>query len=442
MPKLIALLLFAAAPRIAVLPFSGPGANAARNQVVGALCESATCVPSAKVSSGPKPDWKKLKKEKVEYVVTGTVAKARNKKLSLELQVVKAPGKAKLKKSFPLDKKSKLSSVALDSASGAVLKTMGVSAAAKEPEPPPERPEPVKPVAVRPEPVAEQPEPPQPEAAPEKAADPWARSSTGSGSEVSSAVDEPYRPKRRDPLFVLQVGPDLFARRFGYSGVETRNLRSYSANLVVAPHFQAELYPLATLMRGLAAGFGIELGYSFGLGLQSRTCPPGGECGPSHPTSLTRLDAGAKLRAKLGEGGTAIVPGVGYRSANFVVGAAADGSTLDGLPSISYSALVLNLGLEVPAMDDKLVIVLRGAVMPVLSAGEITGPEYFPRGSALGFEVAAGVGYRITPAIEARVIGRLTSYGLTLRPEEGAERRATGASDLYFGGNLAVRYTY
>ena len=63
----------ALAQRIAIVPFTGPGANGARNQVVSALCDQAECVSEKKVSAGGKPDWKKAKKEKVKFIVTGKI---------------------------------------------------------------------------------------------------------------------------------------------------------------------------------------------------------------------------------------------------------------------------------------------------------------------------------------------------------------------------------
>ena len=67
LPCAIAVLLapHAFAQKIAIVTFTGPGANAVRNQVVSELCDRAVCVAQAKVSTGGKVDWKKVKKEKV-----------------------------------------------------------------------------------------------------------------------------------------------------------------------------------------------------------------------------------------------------------------------------------------------------------------------------------------------------------------------------------------
>ena len=52
-----------AKPRIAVLPFPGPQGGLSRGQLLEELCTPAECVPSAKVSTAARPDWRKAKKE-------------------------------------------------------------------------------------------------------------------------------------------------------------------------------------------------------------------------------------------------------------------------------------------------------------------------------------------------------------------------------------------
>src|ERR1700712_3832095 len=68
LPCLLALLAgqSAFAQRIAIAPFSGPGAGAVRDQLVSTLCDQAECVSEKKVTTAAgQADWKKAKKEKV-----------------------------------------------------------------------------------------------------------------------------------------------------------------------------------------------------------------------------------------------------------------------------------------------------------------------------------------------------------------------------------------
>ncbi|MBM4777919.1 MAG: hypothetical protein GQE15_09470 [Archangiaceae bacterium] len=99
MRALLWVALLAAAPafaqRIGVVPFSGPNAATVRNQLVTAICDTADCVNTGKVTTGNKPDWKKAKKEALQFFVTGTVAK-KGKASSLTLEVLSKPGPAKM----------------------------------------------------------------------------------------------------------------------------------------------------------------------------------------------------------------------------------------------------------------------------------------------------------------------------------------------------------
>ena len=111
LPCLLALLAApsAFAQRIAIVPFTGPGASGVRNQVVSALCDQAECVAEKKVTGATgKPDWKKAKKEKVKFLVVGKVT-SKGKKKSVELQVEAKAGAPKFKKSWPLDEGGELS---------------------------------------------------------------------------------------------------------------------------------------------------------------------------------------------------------------------------------------------------------------------------------------------------------------------------------------------
>ncbi len=445
MPRLIAIVLAAflgsahAASRVVVLPFAGPSAAVSHQQIAIAVCDAATCLPQAKAGKSPKPDWKKLKKEKVDYAVTGSVGKVK-KKLALDLSVWKGPGKPKLKKSFALDAKGRLSDTSLESATQVVLKALGVSAERKEPEPVAKAEPPPPDPAAAPEPPPEPtPARREPERAPEPARAEPTPGAEAPAAEVAQPAEEPRRSRRKDtPLFVLEAGPDLYTRKFEYTGLASKNLRTYSAPLIAAPRIHAELYPLAALTKGVAAGLGLDVGYAFAVGLQSQR-----QDSPKFPTKATRLDLGLKLRIRPVAGSEgAIVPAFGYRSASFAVSPAADGTVLDGLPGISYSALMVGLGGEVPVADNKLVVFARFAYLPVLSSGEIISATYFQKGSASGIEAALGAGFKVGSGVELRLTGQLTRYGLTFESQPTDSYLATGASDLNIGGNVSVRYTY
>ena len=48
------------------------------------------------------------------------------------------------------------------------------------------------------------------------------------------------------PMVVAQLSTDVLSRGFQYTGLESANLRSYNADVVVMPGIHAEFYPLAS----------------------------------------------------------------------------------------------------------------------------------------------------------------------------------------------------
>src|SRR5688572_19926229 len=95
-----------AAQRVSFPSFTGPKAAAVRKQIVSSACDTAECVPATKTTTSGKPDWKKAKRESVQFFVTGSVVK---KGKSLDLFVFSKAGAPKARKSFPLEKNGTLS---------------------------------------------------------------------------------------------------------------------------------------------------------------------------------------------------------------------------------------------------------------------------------------------------------------------------------------------
>src|SRR5580765_127415 len=87
------------AQKLAIADFKGPNADAVRRQLVNGLCDSMACVAEDKASKNGKPDWKKAKKNHVEFVITGLV-KGKGGKHTLELQLYQS-GKRVIDKDVP-----------------------------------------------------------------------------------------------------------------------------------------------------------------------------------------------------------------------------------------------------------------------------------------------------------------------------------------------------
>ncbi len=420
----------ALAQRVTLTPFTGPSANATRNQLVGAVCDTADCVAAAKTTTKNKPDWKKAKKERVQFFVTGAVAK-KGKNLSLDLQVLAKAGAPKARKSFPLEKNGTLAPKHLQGAMDLLVSAFGQ--ADSEASTPPVEPTKPPPPGPKPSPTTPRQSDPPPPATPLAARE---------DPTVDARNDQPPAPPAKRgaaPFLVIDVGADVLNRRLGYSQVATANLRSYDLALFAQPALGVQFYPLALMRDDLLAGLGVELGVAFAPWLQSRLA----STPEAFPTSTMRVDGGVRFRLVPSKSfPLAITPYVGVRTQSFTVGALADGRRLDGLPNIALVGLRAGVGLEVPVIGDRLVLFGRFGVIPVFGAGEILSSAFFPNGSAFGFEANGGVGVGLTSFLQVRASFEFASYGLSFSTQATDPYVAAGATDRYLGGNASLRFSF
>lgn len=445
--RLPLLVLLAALPafagqRISVTAFSGPGAATPRNQLLEALCGDFDCAPPATVTTKNKPDWKKASREQVDFFLVGKTSKVK-KKVFLELTLWSKPKKPAFKKKYELSG-PRLAAKTLSQATKDLRKILGKA----------DR-EPVAEALPPPPPVEEETKPTETDATSKDPGEQSSLSDTSSrGDRVAKTDSDDMRsdgdvevvrktqPRPRtegslDPLFAIDLGTDLFTRNFNYTNLQTPNLRTYQANLVVLPRARLELYPL-WFAGGTASALGIEGSYGTAVGLSSRRVD-----GPTHATSLTRFDVAARFNLRFfGSDGAVFYPLAGYRQATFQVSAAEDGSVLDGLPGLEYKSAFGGLGFDVPLAEGAYRLFGRAAYLSVLSSGEILSSAYFPVGSTSGLEASIGAGIKLADGLELRINGELTRYGLTFQAQEGATYVASGAQDMYLGGALSLRYAF
>ena len=428
----------ASAQRISLPDFSGRGAGAVRTQLVNQLCDTADCVAATKVTTGGKPDMKKAKRELLQYFVTGTVSKAKKGKgTALEVSVVAVKGTAKVKRVFPLEKNGTLSSRNLQGAVDMIRGVVGTAepASAATPTPTPE---------------------PTPEPAPYRSSQtPSSEPTEPSEATVTERSPEPAPPPpppRRTyykPLvFALELGTDIVNRTLTYSA-NSQGVRDYGVTFPL-PLLKLEFYPLALGRSDALAGLGIEGAFGVAPFLKSRPKSAEGTC-TTNPTtcySTTAMMIEAGLRWRIVVSPTfplAVTPFVGFKIQSFTVGNNSAGERLAGLPSINFAALRAGLGLDVPVVNNLLFIVGRFAVLPVFSAGEIVNKDgpYFTSGSAFGFEASAGLAVQPAKFLQIRGSFEYTQYGLTFKTSaDPTNISATGATDRYIGGNIALRLQF
>jgi hypothetical protein len=395
---------FAAPAKIAILPFEGPNADAARESLAGSLCGELTCVPPATVGKGASPDFSKVRREGLELVVTGRVSGPANKR-TLALTLSGPDGSRRGTEKVGLSRNGSLSGDELTSAKQSILDQLPH-------EEPAQATQAVESVPPSPAPAAE-------------TADTMGETE-GRGYAASGV-----------PLFWAEGTADFSHRDFSYDQLAASNLRPYSTQPgMLTPGLRAAYFPLARSQMGAISGLGLEAGYQFAVALQSID-----EKDVRYPTRYDRLDLGARWDLRPIAGSMLkVAPRLGYRSSSFKVGAGPDGKRLDGLPDLSYSALRLGFDVETPLQT----IQVFGSVayLQTLGLGEIGSELYFPKSSGNGFEGGVGAGVPMAQNLQLRTSLNFTRYGLSFTPDPGAAFAARGASDWYLGGAVALRYVY
>ncbi|MGQ0504880.1 MAG: hypothetical protein ACT4TC_06130 [Myxococcaceae bacterium] len=480
-----------AVPKVTVAPFSGPDSEGVRDQLLREVCETLDCISPKKVMSGSKVDYGKVTDERVRGVITGKV-NAVGKLAALYIVVTGAdreellPKKRFPLKDFKLDKKELASAVrsiaeavstAKEPDESKPRKSAKSSAGDEESEDPlardDEEDEAVnapkkssKKTGVVVEEEEEAPKRKKQQVVEEEEEEEAPKKRAGRGREPREEKPEPPsdpvatqrgavklgKPGKDTYFASIEVGTEIYSRRFGYSPDPNPKLRSYGAGAVISPLIFGEIYPFVS-RTDLLSGLGAEVGATASLGLTSKqsqasTAP--------HPTSITRVDFAFKFKFRpVASSELQIVPTLGFRTTNFTVGQAEDTTTLDGLPNVGYFALRLGAGVQIPLVE-RFTPFFRFELLPVLSeTGQLIGPNtddpttpgvveptYFNAGSAFGFELSLGSGIRVTEHLDVRLGVRLTRYGLGFTSEPTDPFDADSASDFYIGGSVGLRYLF
>lgn len=422
------MALLAAAPafaqRIGVVPFSGPNAATVRNQLVTAICDTADCVNTGKVTTGNKPDWKKAKKEALQFFVTGSIAK-KGKAASLTLEVLSKPGPAKMKKAFALDAdglSAKNLQLAIDALKGAFA-----GASAPEPEPVDTTPAvttPTKTDSTKSSGTTATTTPPPPPRDPAPEPEP---------------TPAPTTTARRIPFIAIEGGVDLLNRSFSWVQPVT-NLRKYNLPIFPLGHAKLEFYPLALGRQDILGGIGLEGAVSFAPWLRSRRETVMDDV---YPTSTMRIDAGLAWRIMpVKTLNLSLIPLVGVRYYSFAVAPNSSGARLDLLPNLAFVGLRAGAGFEVGLVNDLIFLFGRFTVVPVFSSGEIISSAFFPNGSNFGLDGNVGFGVGVLKMLQIRAAFDFTRYGLTFKTEPTDAFVAQGAIDQYVGGTISLRFQY
>jgi len=421
----VLVVTLAAAPasaRVAVLPLSGPRNHNLERQLSTSICARMGCVPASTVMSGKKVDWDKVRRAKLEGVMVGGLSKATRPQV-LEVSFLTPDGQRAWRQRYTVVN-GRISSDALVQIRDGVYAAARAPAAAPAAPAPAPQPPPVAPVvpgaaAAAPPPAAPI-APPAGEIAPPPAGTDIAPPSAAAAAELGGA------PK--PDLVEIEIAVQLLHRTWDYSGYDPAGgLRTYTLSLFAEPRGRIGVYPLRAA-EGLFASAGLELAGAVAVGAVIAGNDP---AAPRFPLSLWWLDAGARVRLRIGL--WTLGPGVGFRLSHQSANPNSAGTTLDGVPTVDAKAVRLGLEAGGP-IAGPFGLSAEFNYLLGLSTGLDTGT--FPDQSAgPAFEGRLGVTWQLSRALRLILAGSFSKESYTLN----APGSADSAQATVFGGELGFR---
>jgi hypothetical protein len=416
------VLLLVAAPasaRIAILPLSGPRNHTLERQLSSSICARMGCVPASTVMSGKKVDWDKVRHAKLEGVVVGGLSKATRPQV-LEVSFLTPDGQRAWRQRYTVVN-------GRIPASTLVQIRDGVHDAARAPAPsPPAAPPTAAPAA--PSAAAAAAAAPPPAAAP-IAPPPGEIAPPAAGEMAPAAAGDIATPAENKPdLVELEIAAQLLHRTWTYGGYDPAGgLRTYTLSFFAEPRGRIGVYPLRSAEGGFASA-GLELAGAVAVGTVVAGNDP---TAPKFPLSLWWLDAGARVRFRVGS--WTLGPGVGFRLSHQSVNPNSTGTTLDGIPTVDAKAV--RIGVEVGGpIAGSFGLTAEFNYLLVLSSGLDT--TTFPDQSAgPAFEARLGVTWQVTRPLRLFLAGTLSQESYTLNAPGSADSARASA----FGGELGFR---
>lgn len=236
-------------------------------------------------------------------------------------------------------------------------------------------------------------------------------------------------PEWRYPGLDLSVGGRVFSRSLSWDNDTTQALRPYDLSAAPALRVAAELFPGALGSARAGRLIGAVVGFETAIALSTVDAR-----GRSYDTSAWSLVAGLKVRAPFETERHELALVVAYRRQEFAVRAQGD-VAVNGAPDLTYQAVQAGLASRW-ALSRRVAVTLDAAYLAVLDTGQLG--EVFPHVSTSGVDATAGVAIALAAGVEVRAGGDFRAYFHGFNPERGDRYQLTGATDMQFGGWLAV----
>ena len=268
--------------------------------------------------------------------------------------------------------------------------------------------------------------PPKAEPPPEKVVAPVApptEAAKDPAAEAVVGVPPPTETTRElPPVLEATLAMELATRHIGYRDLVSSNLKPYSSGAVPTPSVALDFYPLARSGVVFLQDLGMFGDFKRGLG-QSVDLPDGTRI----PIVWTRVDAGAKLRIRVGRGWhvPAFYVSGSYGQESFLFRDPNPAALPLDTPSVAYRTLRPRLEVRLPL--GPLGLLVGGGYLAVLSSGELSGR--LRDAKVGGLEADGALVLPIVKSFELRAGGAYRRFFYSFTPAPGDATVAGGALD-------------
>jgi hypothetical protein len=231
-------------------------------------------------------------------------------------------------------------------------------------------------------------------------------------------------------ILEASLGVNGFSRQLTFSGDSSGRARNYklTAAPAVAASFEWHVWalsPVAFLTR-----FSLTASGEKSVGLSSVD-----SAGKKYDTSAYRYDVGARYGFLLGEYSD-LGAAVGYGVRVFALSPTGSDPP-SAVPDTSYRYVRLGPVGKI-GITRAFSIQLGASYLFMLGSGAISNPGFYPRLTVSGLEGTAAFVYRLTGALDVRLMGEVHRFSYQLHSQPGDPFVATGAVDQYFGASLRL----
>jgi hypothetical protein len=272
---------------------------------------------------------------------------------------------------------------------------------------------------------------PDPSAPASSSAPSSSSSSSAPAAEVSSSgASAP--PAQELPAVKVGVGFTMFSRSFSWAAGASDALASYALPFAGAVAFNAAWFPGARFTQGAGSWFGAFLDGEVGIGLASR------QDDSRYGTQAQRLRLGVQARIPVGR--AVLVDALaGYAGQSFAISpdAANTGAPRPNIPSVAYTGPRVAAGAKFVFVGTLTGEALVGFTF-LVGKGELGSASYFPNTTGVSLDVALALSIELVSNLRLRATFDWAGYFLSTNANSTAVTTASGASDHYLGGTLAV----